>query len=241
VSSESVCRLCSTQSKLRRSHILPEFLYKNLYDPKHRLIAIKAEGISDRRFERLQKGLREPLLCEACENRFSGLETYVSALLGKLQNTSSHPPGTVIRLHGVDYTQFKLFQLSLLWRMGVSCQPTFQEVSLGPHEPTLRQMLLDRNPGEPWRFGTVLIRPQGAPENFLKPPIRTRCDGHNAYSAVLAGMIWIFIVSAHSSGLPGQGSLLSPEGVLTIHVGTESAQDFLAALGRELRKVGVVL
>jgi hypothetical protein len=237
-----VCRLCFAEGELKHSHILPEFLYKPLYDGKHRMLALKAEKASKKPVDLLQKGLREFLLCLECENRLSRLETYASSQLSALPDTSRMPGGEVVRHSGVDYSRFKLFQVSLLWRVGVSKHPTFQEVDLGPHEPRLRQMILDQDPGEAWRYGCVLIRPSGTPatEGLLKPPTRIRCDGHQAYSMVLAGMIWVFVVSSHASKLPGQGSFLSTEGVLTLHVGSKSGDRFLAAVGQKLRWAGLL-
>ncbi len=55
----NICRVCLKESKLRKSHILPEFLYEDLYDEKHRALVIyqKKEKV-------FQKGLRELLLCQ---------------------------------------------------------------------------------------------------------------------------------------------------------------------------------
>lgn len=40
------CKLCKKEKELRKSHIIPEFFYKLLYDPFHRfnLISSKPEG-----------------------------------------------------------------------------------------------------------------------------------------------------------------------------------------------------
>lgn len=59
------CKLCGREAELRRSHIFPEFLYLALYDEKHRAVSVSpVPGEEDRL---VQKGLRESLLCQACE------------------------------------------------------------------------------------------------------------------------------------------------------------------------------
>lgn len=60
----SKCRLCLQIKDLRRSHIIPEFIYKPLYSSEHnRVIEIK-EGLVP---GLMQKGYREELLCQDCE------------------------------------------------------------------------------------------------------------------------------------------------------------------------------
>jgi hypothetical protein len=64
------CALClDTNVKLAQSHIVPEFLYKALYDSKHRFQVISTNPSVRNSLE--QKGLREPLLCKACEATIS--------------------------------------------------------------------------------------------------------------------------------------------------------------------------
>ncbi len=55
------------------------------------------------------------------------------------------PEGVVLK--GLDYTKFKLFLLSILWRMGVSSLDAFVEVKRGSHhEEALRVALLNGDP-----------------------------------------------------------------------------------------------
>jgi len=63
----------------------------------------------------------------------------------------------MIECGGIDYKLFKLFQLSLLWRAGVSDRPIFKEVALGRHQEILRRMLLDDDPGESHKYGCIML------------------------------------------------------------------------------------
>lgn len=98
--------------------MLPEFLYESVYDDKHRTIGINVGA--GRRERILQQGLREPMLCEACESRFSVLEDYAARKLRQLPDLSRFRPGHVEFVGAINYNTFKLFQMSLLWRMGAS-------------------------------------------------------------------------------------------------------------------------
>ena len=76
----SICKLCLQKKKLVRSHIIPEFLYKRLYNEKHQFFVISNDSkIHDRV---LQKGLREYLLCQECDGEIlSSYEHYTSRVL----------------------------------------------------------------------------------------------------------------------------------------------------------------
>jgi hypothetical protein len=76
-----VCKLCLCEKELRHSHILPEFMYQNLYDhaPKRFYtlnVDLDNSGKSKKRIE--QKGLREYLLCGDCEVQLSKCENYAA-------------------------------------------------------------------------------------------------------------------------------------------------------------------
>lgn len=236
------CRLCQSEGGLRLSHILPEFLYKPLYDEKHRCIGIKATPEPGDNQDFLQKGIREYLLCGDCEQHLAKYERYAAEVLRDLPDMTKRPPGTVVRVTGPDYSRFKLFQLSLLWRAGVSNHASFQGIYLGPHEPKLRQMIRDGNPGEPLDYGCVLIRPRGPAvlNHFIKPPTHLRFLGHHGYQMILSGMIWTYVVSGHSDRIHEKDSFLTKSGVLPIHIGIQTGSEFIASLGQTLRSEGIL-
>ena len=67
------CKLCLNKVvKLEHSHIIPECLYSDLYDNKHRFITIKSDNYLNLNKEQL--GYREYLLCKGCENKLSKWE-----------------------------------------------------------------------------------------------------------------------------------------------------------------------
>lgn len=169
------------------------------------------------------------------------MEAYAARVLRELPDTSAAKAGDVVRVTGVDYKRFKLFQLSLLWRAGVARQPSFAGVELGRHEAKLRGMLLSGQPGEPMDYPCLLIHTQGSEslEQIMKMPGRNRFLGHRIYHMVLGGMISGFFVSNHTASIRQTGSFLSVQGVLPIHIGSETAKDFLAGVADNLRKAGV--
>jgi hypothetical protein len=66
---------------------------------------------------------------------------------GPLSRPKQLVPGTPIRVP-IDYKSFKLFHLSILWRMAMSKHQAYSDVTIEPVLlETLRLMLLDVNPG----------------------------------------------------------------------------------------------
>ena len=235
------CRLCHSEvEELRSSHVLSEFLYKPLRDEKHRYIALMHTQEAGAKRVLLQKGIREYLLCGDCEQVLAKYERYAANVLRKLPNTAREPPG-VVHVTGIDYTKFKIFQLSLLWRAGVSRQASFQEVNLGHHEEALRSMILEGDPGKPMEYGCVLMRAQDPKtlSHIIQMPRHLRFFEHHAYGMLLFGMIWIFIVSSHSGQIYEKNSLLTEAGVLPIHV-IRTGDQYIAALAEQARSLRFV-
>ena len=118
------CALCERPEPLRNSHIIPELLYSTLYDQGHRMLGINGRGPLGRKI--LQKGLREPLLCEGCEQF---LNDKYEKPFKKYWFDKKPLPNSLrsegIRLRGIDYATFKLFHLSILFRCSVASSETF--------------------------------------------------------------------------------------------------------------------
>ena len=124
-----VCKFCGDAcSELENSHILPEFLYKPVYDEKHSALNI-SPNLGERDVP-LQKGIREHLFCTRCEQHFSkNYENYAARKTSSLPSTQHNKPGDIIYVSEIDYQKFKLFQMSLLWRASVTSKREFSEVS----------------------------------------------------------------------------------------------------------------
>lgn len=190
------CKLCHKVSKLCDSHIIPEFLYKPSYDEKHRAQLLIVEPNKDKL---LQKGFREQLLCVDCEGEFSKLETYVSKLWQK--QIPAEIPDDLLVIKGLDYTQFKLFHLSILWRASISSRKEFKHVQLGQHEDIIRKLLLAKDAGPEDRysfFATILVHKDKPVHGLINQPFRSRLDSHHAYVFVFGSCIWYYLISSHS-------------------------------------------
>lgn len=196
------CALCEKPEDLRKSHIIPEFVYAPLYDGHHRTIGIHGRGRLRRQI--VKKGLREPLLCDSCEQFLNDNyeKPFKEYWFDKKPLPPYLPPHGVV-LTGIDYTSFKLFHLSVLFRCGVATLPTFSDVQLGPHENRLRDLIRNKNPGQTDEYpilAVAIIDKDNTPVwRIISKPYRTKHDGHNAYGILFGGCAWFYVVSSHCS------------------------------------------
>jgi hypothetical protein len=195
----SICQLCLKERELRNSHVVPEFLYAKLYNDKNHLMGINGRG--SRGWKPLQQGIREPLFCEACEQHFN--EYCEKPFRTQWVVSSPLPdPWHVPEPYWVtvDYSSFKLFHLSVLFRAGVCNLPTFADVKLGPHGEQLRRMLINRDPGYFWQYpvaGLVVLHHQS--QRIVEMVCRAqqyRVLGLRCYAIVYGGVQWWFCVSS---------------------------------------------
>ena len=195
----AICALCKANGDLQNSHIIPEFFFKLIYDPKPRRFHVVSATPSERdRFE--QKGLRERLLCRACEQKFGQWENYAKTALVDSKGVRIVQRNDNVLFQNIDYKTFKLFQLSLLWRMSVSTLDFFKEVALGPHEERIRQALLTDDPlgHDQYPCWLIAVQLNGKPHvDWIMEPSLTRADGHRIYWLVITGILFAFFVSSH--------------------------------------------
>ncbi len=218
----SICKLCGEEREIVRSHIIPEFMFKPLYDKKGRAHKISSSKFPDSLF--IQKGIREKLLCADCETKLSKWERYASqAIFHKIAQPEKYDDALIFR--GINYKIYKLFQLSLLWRASIARDQFFHNVSLGPHEVTIRNMILEENPGETLQYCCMTVAPQGEESSWsdlIMMPETGRIGGHKIFWFVINGISWIFFVSNHTNNLPEQNCFLLKNGVLPIMWGPDN-------------------
>jgi len=214
-----VCSLCQKEKLLVQSHVIPEFLYRPLYDDKGRAIEAK---LVPKGFKYLQKGYREPLLCKGCECIISQFETYFANAWYQERKCPNKINNSAVQVTGLDYSLFRLFHLSILWRASISKLEEFSGVQLGLHEERIRRMIFARDPGNPNQYPLYvmfLITPhtREVQQQIIILPAAHRIEGHRVYLFCFGGCAWYYLVSSH--GPPEYFSYApSLDGVLTAAV-----------------------
>ena len=149
--------------------------------------------------------------------------------------------GSVVFLSDLDYLQLRLFQLSVLWRAGVSSLPFFSDVQLGPFAEELRKLVLAGEPGLPDRFCCIMFGLKYEKEAFtgvIMQPGRTRLNGQIAYRFVFGGFLWAFFASGQ--GLPAAllPCTLQPPGNAVFVVREATEMRNLVGFSSELARIG---
>lgn len=239
--SESTCRLCKKEAPLRKSHIIPEFLFAHMYDEKHRFHKISTS--KDVKNSLLQKGIREKLLCANCEQKLSKYERYASLVFKKDSTASLRQDGKIIIVEGLDYNYFRLFALSVLWRAGVSKLDVFDQVNLGADEENLREMIFNENPGKPHEYPFILcpiIHNGDSIEDIIMQPELTELESCAAYRFVFGGIVWIYIVSNNQAPVSVTAASISESGFLTMLPRSITDMPFIVQMAKKLYKSGKV-
>lgn len=231
------CALCLQEATLRNSHVIPEFLYESMYDEIHRFHVLSA--IPDKKNSMEQKGLREKLLCDKCEQQISRYEGYAKKVLKGGIALEFQTKGNFIEVSGLNYQLFKLFELSILWRAGVSSLPFFEDVTLGPHEEILRKMLLEENPGEVRDYGCLMfgLKDKSVVADLMVQPERIRFDGINSYRFVFGGFHWQYIISSHNSAKYSP-AFIQPSGSQIFLVKNIFEAGYIKSFGMRLAELG---
>jgi len=223
------CRLCLNENvELQNSHIIPEFMYQKLYNDKpKRYYTIRINDKSrSKRIE--QKGIREKLLCKDCELKLSKLENYASETIyaKNYQNKAilkkaNQDPNQRIFLYEFekfDYTMFKLFLMSLLWRLSVSSK--FDTISIGIHEEQLRKAILSDNPLAFYEYGclvqTILYEKGKLASGFILNPFSTKMHGVKFIHILIDSFMYSYPIT-DSNDLPAVSeNFLKEDGTMNI-------------------------
>lgn len=245
----TICKLCGQEKELiKKSHIIPDFMYQDLYDDKHKLILFSPHDYinGQAKQKRASSGDYEGnILCNDCDNKLlGGYEDYAAkAIFGGQLPEDERPILTPYRnQHGVEfsgcrnlnYAKFKLFLLSILWRSSISSRKLFTQINLGPHEEVIRQMILNSNPGDVSDypiFVMTFVNDKKMPNDVILPPQKRRMsDGHTTYVFPIGGFIYCFYVNSQSHKLPEHvlSETLRPTNELhIIHLPKGTGWDFM--------------
>jgi hypothetical protein len=148
----------------------------------------------------------------------------------------------MIQVHGLEYDKLKLFELSILWRAGVSSLPFFSKVDLGVHKEALRLQLLNSDPGHPDRYGAILfglkVGELAETLQVIAEPRPIRSFGLRAYNFTFGGFLWVFHVSSSDVPPTARLAFLREDGSRMICVRNALEMKNLHAFANELSRLG---
>lgn len=218
-----ICHLCLKEKPLiGKSHIIPEFMYKHLLGDDgfyHKLDKRTYDKFTKRGKtpKQFQSGEYDSnIFCGDCENEILNkkYEDYAAKVyevlddelqtFGNLKVTkyASYENTTFRLIENIDYTRFKLFLLSILWRSSISNREFFKKVKLGyKHDANIRKMLFECNPGEHNDYPCLIVSVKNEIEilkGFIERPRKISRDGNTSYIFMISGILYEFFVSKHN-------------------------------------------
>jgi hypothetical protein len=170
-----------------------------------------------------QDGPKEYLLCEACEQKFEKWEDYAEELLYRSREKIVQRTHQSFGVPNTEYSRFKLFVMSLFWRMAETTQPFYETVAknIGArNRERLRRMLLAEDAGEPVRYGFILsvVRINGNfAQGVMSPAKCLKQKGMNAYAVIISGIHYTIFVSPPSDS-SAKSHMLKRNGILQFQV-----------------------
>jgi len=197
-----ICKLCLKEKELIRSHIIPEFMYQNLYDDNPRNffeVEVNREDGKDVKKTKHQKGIRKHLTCKECDNGIlSKYESYAATTIYAKkdgctveivkQERTDDKRYTIHYFEGFDYTKFKIFENSILWQLLITDEiPDYEGIEATKEE--LRLSLLNEQPLGYDKYGCALNVIRYNPETLATKFILGGYVGINRNGRILFKMI----------------------------------------------------
>jgi len=208
-----VCALCGQLRKLHESHFLPKGIYRLLRESNSKNnnpVLISARVSMQKSYQ-----MTQPLLCSACERRFSeNGESYVLPLLKKrgkfplldrlkvaipLYTTPENAAFTCPSV-GLDGEKIAYFGLSILWRAAVRPWRTFDgeliSVQLEPqYQESIRRYLVGETPLPSDVAAIATVATDFVSQNICLLPNRiTDNTMYIAYGLLTKGLYYRFIM-----------------------------------------------
>ena len=204
------CKLCDREVPLiKKSHILPEFLFKKMFDPHGKLRKFDAIEMAkgNPRIARPSSGNYEgELLCNDCDNRIIGqYETYISRVLNGTLSPANKLVCKVVKnfthlnfleVQNLNYKKTKLFLLSILYRAHISKNSEFKDVDLGKYAEILKDIIYNGKVIDDLEFQISILKfPNNSDYNsFIGQPIKRKIDSTTMYSIIINGYLVLFFI-----------------------------------------------
>jgi hypothetical protein len=180
-------------------------MYQDLFDEKHRIFEVLLKTDTQLQSKTRQSGGYDKyILCGNCDNKVIGrLERYASlALYGgielTIESSEAQNKSRYINVKGIDYQKFKLFLLSILWRVSISKLPIFKNVKLGVHENILRDKIYLNSPGDSSAYPCAIfthLHHSAIPKQIVAEPGCIINDKQQIYAFLIGGNLFVFFTA----------------------------------------------
>lgn len=237
------CKLCKQNKKLIKAHIIPDFMYGTMYGEKHTIVQVSLDNTSDKKVMQTAH-YDKNILCATCDNEVIGsYERYASKIMSNnaLFEERINNEGVKHYETSIDYTMFKLFLLSILWRSSITTLPFFKHLSIGHYEEKVRRMLLHKQSLTSEVFPMTVIKVTPDKEGHSKVVIDpiTTTGSEPLYSVfVINGFVYSFLLDDNISDFEFDSFAVKEDNRLIIPIleGQEATDYIYSIAQRQLWK-----
>lgn len=248
-----ICRLCQEDKTLiKKSHIIPKFLYKGILLKGKKIHQINLNNFNEQK-STFPDGIYDKyILCANCDNHIIGqYESYAGAAFYYLKDNSSSRQTIQVEIidgadglksvffRNIDYTKFKLFLLSILWRADISTNKFFNNVSLGVHSERIRKMILNGHAGSKDEYETSLLYIDSlhVPAKSILNPLKLRDSGNTSYIFHINNIMYFFNISGFNKSPLIVKGRIEPDNTMRLPIldGSIAINFFDDFLGRKFR------
>ncbi len=126
-----LCQLCGVEKNLCDSHALPDSAFRSLFrNSNGKAVAFVDDSTTPTSYS--SDSWSEPLLCEMCEadlnNRYDSYG--IAVLQGRANRVTVSRGDAGVTFSGIDRQRFRMFVLSVIWRMAVSPNKSYGFVDI---------------------------------------------------------------------------------------------------------------
>jgi hypothetical protein len=202
------CKFCGRSDRpLVNAHIIPRSFFRIVRADAKYSVAVKAQGNAlVPHFT--QAGFADKnILCESCEKLFTPWDTYGFEVLSRKRKPEDdiYVDGMLwgTRIHGLDFTLFQKFVLSVLWRASVSSHAFFTKVELGPYTDKIRSYLREQSIDPAPEYAVLLFSLTGQPfRPLIITPAPVSLDGIRFYRLNFPGAVVMVKVDQQPNPYP---------------------------------------
>jgi len=207
-----ICPLCEkkVQSLHKRSHLVPEWMYRDCYDDNHKMINIEV----DKKFiNKRQKGVYAEIICVDCEHVSQTYDRYGSLVLtSRAPDAFEHK--IVIKENfeyymnnqkeyyslwkNIDFHKFQRFVFACILRTHLKRRMLGQYLLVEKHFKKMRNIYADKTAHDDWSYPILLSKnTDESTKNLILLPFKNRHEGHYFIEFTGVGFTFRIYVSSH--------------------------------------------
>jgi len=238
-----ICKMCGQNKKLIDAHIIPRCFFEQI-KAGDKFLEVRSNIPNTYRSKSYIGFYDNSLVCLDCEKLFQEWDDYGCRLLLEKITEKNFIKDLNNKRIGytkeIDYKKLKLFFISILWRADQSSRKEFSKIRTGPFERKLKEMIIDKDPGDKDTFSIYLSRFM---DSFglragIMSPFSRKAGGINNYVFYMGSGYKMHIkVDKRPFNYPFSGLILRPDSPLVVLIEDEftKSKDFLA-IAEFLRK-----